>query len=393
MSDSSLSATPSAPRTKKDKSHLSPAHWLLGLFSLFLRSGGELTRVVGEMHHTWRDTPLPWDKQHQADLDKAPKAYLLVKLVLEHASNQLHKALEQVPTERVSQPLHRVRSAMNGVFGDKLEEWDHPLALTMECVDEHGSDVSLAALQAESDQGVVLLIHGLCLSESDWQGPDNRSFVAALRQQGFGVAWLRYNSGLPIWENGSALAQLLAAHWRTDNGKQLRMIGHSMGGLLIRSACHVAQREDQPWLQALSHAAYLASPHDGAPMEKIGNMANSILGVTPYARPLMALGNIRSQGIRSLRHANISEPLDQPHEQHVLPFHEGCEHLLLGARKFYEPGQRWLGDGLVPEESAMGGPHFPQQHPRIKRSMLDDVGHITLLQDARLYAMLTDWLR
>ncbi len=140
---------------------------------------------------------------------------------------------------------------MNGVFGDKLEEWDHPLALSMECVDEHGSDVSLAALQAESDQGVVLLIHGLCLSESDWQSPDNRSFVAALRQQGFGVAWLRYNSGLPIWENGSALAQWLAAHWCTDNGKQLRMIGHSMGGLLIRSACHVAQREDQPLVAGL----------------------------------------------------------------------------------------------------------------------------------------------
>ena len=390
MSDPTIAANPAEPR---GKSHLSPAHWLFGLFSLFLRSGGELTRVVGEMHHTWRDTPLPWDKHHQADLSKAPKPYILVKLVLEHASNQVHKALDHVPTEPVSQPLHRVRSAMNGVFGDKLKEWDHPLSLTMEWVDEHGHDVDLQTLQAESERGVVLFIPGLCLSESDWQGGENRRFVADLRQQGFGVAWLRYNSGLPIWENGAELARLLDFDWSRQQGKDLRLIGHSMGGLLIRSACHVAMQSDQGWLGSLSHVAYLASPHDGAPMEKIGNMANSILGVTPYARPLMAVGNIRSQGIRSLRHANVTAPHDDTHKQVVLPFYENCEHLLVGARKFYEPGQRWLGDGLVPEDSAMGGPHFPAHHARIKRTMLDDTGHITLLKDERLYALLGEWLR
>ena len=127
-------------------------------------------------------------------------------------------------------------------------------------------------------------------------------------------------------------------------------------------------------------------------MEKIGNLANSLLGVTPYARPLMALGNIRSLGIRSLRHANVTPPHDDSHQQIPLPFYEGCEHLLLGARRFYEPGQRWLGDGLVPEESAMGGPHFPGSHPKVQRHMLDDVGHITLLKDARLYDSLQRWL-
>lgn len=389
MIDSDISAHPAAPR---DKSHLSPAHWLFGLFSLFLRSGSELTRVVGEMHHTWRDTPLPWDKHHQADLSKAPKPYLLVKLVLEHASNQVHKALEHVPVEPVSQPLHRVRSAMNGVFGDKLKEWDHPLSQTMLWVDEHGHDVHMPTLQAESERGVVVFIHGLCLSESDWQGAENRGFVAGLRKQGFGVVWLRYNSGLPIWENGAALAQLLESAWSCESGKDLRLLGHSMGGLLIRSACHVARQSDQHWLDSLSHAAYLASPHDGAPMEKIGNMANSILGVTPYARPLMALGNIRSQGIRSLRHANVTEPHDDTQQQMVLPFYDGCEHLLIGARKFYEPGQRWLGDGLVPEDSAMGGPHFPEHHPSVTRNMLDNTGHITLLKDGRLYELLREWL-
>lgn len=380
----------------RGRPHLSPAHWLLGLFSLALRSSGELTRVVGEMHHTWRDTPLPWDKSHQADISRAPKPYLLIKLLFEHSANKLHKALDMVPaTERVSQPLHRVRSAMNGVFGDKLVEWDHPLAVPMELVDEHGHDVLLPELQSASPQGVVLFIHGLCLSEGDWQGHHHSLFVERLRQQGYGVAWLRYNTGLPIWKNGELLDRLLTSNWNSTDDKQLLLMGHSMGGLVIRSACHYAQQsqpQSSQWLSALSHAAYIASPHDGAPMEKIGNLANSLLGVTPYARPLMALGNIRSLGIRSLRHANVTPPHDDSHQQRPLPVYEGCEHLLIGARRFYEPGQRWLGDGLVPEESAMGGPHFPRTHPKVQRHMLDDVGHITLLKDARLYESLQQWL-
>ncbi|MEE2732404.1 MAG: alpha/beta fold hydrolase [Pseudomonadota bacterium] len=375
------------------RAHLSPVHWLFGLLSLALRSGGELTRVVGEMHHTWSEAPMPWDKTHQADIQRAPKTYLLIKMLLESSATQLHRILDRVPaTERVSQPLYRVRSAMNGVFGDKLNEWEHPLALPMETVDEQGGEVALSRLQAESAQGVVLFIHGLCLSEGDWQGPDHQAFVTGLRQQGYAVAWLRYNTGLPIWENGSRLDQLLSQQWKPAHDKRLVMIGHSMGGLIIRSACHAASQSRGAWLSALTHAAYLASPHDGAPMEKIGNLANSLLGVTPYARPLMALGNIRSLGIRSLRYANVTPPQDASQRQQPLPMYEGCQHLLLGARKFYEPGQRWLGDGLVPEASAMGGEHFPLSHTQVRREMLDDVGHITLLQDPRLYRLLCNWL-
>lgn len=373
--------------------HLSPMHWLFGLFSLVLRSSGELTRVVGEMHHTWSDVPAPWDKSHQADIQRAPKPYLLIKLLFEQGANKLHQALDVFPAkERVSQPMHRLRSAMNGVFGDKLVEWDHPLAVPMDLVDEHGDEVCLQQLQHESSRGVLLFIHGLCLSEVDWQGPHHQRLVSELRQRGYGIAWLRYNTGLPIWENGALLDQLLSANWEATDDKPLLLVGHSMGGLLIRSACHWAAEAEHQWLASLSHAAYLASPHDGAPMEKIGNLANSLLGVTPYARPLMALGNIRSLGIRSLRYANVTPPHDESHRQAPLPIHEGCEHFLLGARKFYEPGQRWLGDGLVPEDSAMGGPHFPVTHPRVRRQMLEDVGHITLLQDERLYSALHSWI-
>ena len=382
-------------RTAAPQRGHSPIHWILGLVTLLLRSGGELTKMVGEIHHTASDSPLPWDKQHQPDLSRAPKPYLWIKILLEQAANNIHRAVEHLPSTDFPQPLVRLRSAMNGVIGDKLNDWNHPLTQSMEVVDELGHKQSIAELKQQSSKGVVLFVHGLCLSEFDWQGSAHGGFVEQLRSQGFGIAWLRYNTGLPMWENGVELAHMLEQQWQwaPECSKRIRLIGHSMGGLIVRSALYHGEFEyQQRWIQHVTHTAYLATPHDGAPLEKIGNMANNLLGNTPYSKPLMALGNIRSRGIRSLRHGNITAPLDANETQRPMPFHAGSKHLLLAAVKYREASNRWLGDGLVPQASAMGGPHFPQQHKQIERIVLDDVGHIRLLQDLRTYDVLTQWL-
>ncbi|RLP56422.1 MAG: alpha/beta fold hydrolase [Ketobacter sp.] len=370
-------------------------HWLFGLFTLAMRSGGELTRVAGEMHHTVTAAPMPWDAKHQADFSKAPKVYKLVKLVFEYGSDSIHQWVNRLPGQTpASGALVRMRSALNGVVGDKLVEWDHLLAMGMETVDELGNDIQLSQLNLQKRKSLVLFVHGLCLSEHDWQGPGHSELVAKLREQGHQVAWIRYNTGLPIWENGRQLAELLDQYWTQTKPRKssITMIGHSMGGLVIRSANHYAEKQRHAWLVASHNAAYLASPHAGAPLEKIGNFSNSMLGATPYSKPLMALGNIRSRGIRSLRHANVTEPEHENAPQPWLPMSDKSHHLLVGARRFYESGNRWLGDGLVPEDSAMGGPYFPQQHPNVERVMLDQVGHLALLQDHRMYVYLQRWL-
>lgn len=378
---------------RKERGH-SPIHWIMGLMTLVLRSGSELTKVVGEIHHTASESPWPWDKNHQPNVAHAPKPYVWIKLLLEHVANNIHRAIDQLPSKAFPQPLNRVRSAMNGVLGDKLHDWDHPLTQTMEIVDEHGHKESLARLADGSQQGVVLFIHGLCLSEYDWQSPAHSDFVETLRSQGFGVAWLRYNTGLPIWENGELLSQIIEEDWsnaRTEN-KAIRLIGHSMGGLILRSAVHHAKHDfHHKWVSALTHSAYISAPHDGAPLEKIGDMANKLLGNTAYTKPLMALGNIRSRGIRSLRHGNVTKPDNPKEHQSPLPFHEECDHLLVGALLNQDPSNVWVGDGLVPEKSAMGGPHFPEYHYRVERVMLDDVGHLKMLHDKRTYDAIQQW--
>lgn len=377
-----------------------PLKWLVGLFSLALRSGSELTHLVGQMHRTYSDAPPiinmpPFSQTPEPHGNRSiPKIYALIRLLLEQSADKLHQAVAHLPsTDHQPEALRRVHSGMNGVFGDKLQEWKHPLALSMTLVNEQGVPVTLADLQAHNARGVLLFVHGLCLSEVDWQTYENRRFVAELQQQGIGVAWVRYNSGLPIWENGSALAQFLADHWQPEGHQVLHLIGHSMGGLIIRSALHHAEHvHASEWLNAVENVAYIATPHAGAPLEKIGNFANSLLGVSPYSKPLMALGNIRSRGIRSLRHGNIVAPVDESEQQAPVPFNARVRHFLLAARMGDDPAKRWLGDGLVPVASAMGEGHFPSQHDNIQRVFLDQVGHLSLLGDARLYDALRQWL-
>lgn len=378
----------------------SPLKWLVGLLSLALRSGGELAHLAGRMHHTIAQVPPVVDPallglsspatEHHA----IPKTYALVRLLLTQGADQLHRAIAHLPSQdHLPVPLRRVHSGMNGVFGDKLQEWGHPLALSMEVVDEQGRVKSLSELQARHRRGVLLFVHGLCLSEQDWQTRSHQRFVSHIKQQDIGVAWLRYNSGLPIWENGVALSQLLAERWQPAEDQSLMLAGHSMGGLVIRSALHHGEHvHASDWVHSVTHAAYLASPHAGAPLEKIGNFANSLLGVSPYSRPLMALGNIRSRGIRSLRDGAVVKAQDDHRDPVVVPFSDRMRHLLLAARMGDDPAKRWLGDGLVPLASAMGEGHFPPQHAQIERVVLDDVGHIRLLADERLYAALVQWL-
>lgn len=378
----------------------SPLKWLVGLLSLALRSGSELTHLVGQMHRTYADAPpvvnLPMLKPGSVRPDNTaiPKTYALIRLLLEQGADKLHQAVAHLPSQdHLPVPLRRVHSGMNGVIGDKLQEWRHPLAQTLELVDEQGRVLQLSQLQSRHRNGVMLFVHGLCLSECDWQTPEHQRFVQTLQQQDIGVAWVRYNSGLPIWENGVAFSHFLGEHWQPDLPQPLMMVGHSMGGLVMRSAMHHAGYvHAYDWVESVTHAAYLASPHAGAPLEKIGNFANSLLGVSPYSKPLMALGNIRSRGIRSLRHGNIVEPDPSTDTQFPVPFNDQIRHFLLAARIGDDPAKRWLGDGLVPVASAMGEGHFPPRHEQIERLLLDDVGHLRLLGDERLYAALQQWL-
>lgn len=358
----------------------------LALAHMGLQGAGELTRLVAETHATIASAPLPWRRDAMAPAHHAPFPYRLVTQSFLYLARLAHGLLgpASIPAGERGQLFY---SALNGVCGDKLEAWSNPLAQSMMLCDEQGHP--LPANWAAHSGEVMVFIHGLCLSEREWQTPAHTAFVTAWRAEGHAVAWLRYNSGRSIPENGRSLSELLESRFAAADAPRLTLIGHSMGGLLIRSASHHASATNAAWLARLHQAAYLASPHQGAPLERLGNALNNTLGLTPYSKPFMRLGNIRSQGIRDLRHGRVHAEL-----RHI-PLHPGARHLLLAVHMGSGIEGHWMGDGLVPVRSALGQ-HIDADRalsaPDLTRRELPAINHMALLADDRVYAELQDWL-
>jgi hypothetical protein len=376
-----------------------------GLSHLALRGAAGVANLAAEVHSVIAQGPWMFDPLLRPDARRAPLPYRIVF----HGLRTLADLTTVVPNvaDPRSEPRHWLRfcAALNGVMGDRLVAWRSPLATAFGAHAADGTALDLTRLQQASPAGTVLFVHGLCCAELEWQTPAHVRFVAELEANGIGVAWLRYNSGRAIHENGWDLAALLAAHIVSGPDlPPLVLIGHSMGGLVILSACEAASRQEHAWLRQLTHAAYLGSPHHGTPLERAGNRANWLLSVTPYTLPFMRLGNIRSRGIKDLRYgcvtaedsATLSDRSHVDRRATAVPLLPHIHHLLLAASLDARRGGKWVGDGLVPLRSALGEHRaraLRLDAPQVTRVHVTGVNHVAMLGDERVYDALRAWLR
>lgn len=302
-----------------------------------------------------------------------------------------------------------VLAALNGVLGDRLAQDGNPLAVPMQWR-QHGQVLDLAALHASgaATGKVLLLVHGLCMNDLQWQrqGHDHGAHLA--RALGYTPVYLRYNTGLHTSLNGRALAdqtEALLAAWPVPV-QELTVLAHSMGGLVARSAWHCAQAAGQHWPARLKHLVFLGTPHHGAPLERAGHWADVLLESTPYSRPFAALGRLRSAGITDLRHGHVLDADWQgqdrfghhPDRRQPVPLPQGvaCYAVAatLAARRS-PVAERLVGDGLVPLRSALGLHADPARTLGFAQShqcVLHRTGHLGLLGDAAVARQLVQWL-
>lgn len=264
--------------------------------------------------------------------------------------------------------LRVAHAALNGIVGDHLQSTAHPWAQSMQLVDQHGREIDVATLQGAR---LLLFVHGLCMSERGWMNTELLRWMARCEQAGYRLAFLRYNSGRSIVENGHQLSLRLAA----IAPRRLVLVGHSMGGLLMRAA--YAHDSASRWLSSLRLAVYLGSPHRGAPLERLGERGNRLLALTPWSEPLMRLGAVRSQGIQDLRHGEVgSHERELPKSAH---HHLVAAQIRIAGRDWMP---HWLGDGLVPVRSALGQDLSGEQALRaqhLQRHLLPGLHHMDLL--------------
>ncbi|MBL8518916.1 MAG: alpha/beta fold hydrolase [Betaproteobacteria bacterium] len=314
-------------------------------------------------------------------------------------------ALPQAVEEGAASPEREaIVSALNGVMGDYLAASGNPLALAM-TIRSGGRPLTLTrtALKKtlpEANGRVLLLIHGLCMNDLQWTRAGHNHGTHLAAKLGFTPVYLRYNTGLHIADNGrelSALLEKLVAAWPVAV-RELVIVGHSMGGLVARSACVAADlecRQTPRWRKLLKRMVFLGTPHFGAPLERGGHWVDLLLGATPWSAPFAQLGKIRSEGITDLRHGTL---VDATH--HPLPRGVRCHAVAATTSRATDKQglvqKKLWGDGLVPIDSALGlhaDPALALKIPAARRMVVHSTNHLDLLCSAPVAEKLEKWLK
>lgn len=395
----------------KPRSHVDD---LRGVSRLAIEATEAVTALVEEIHRTIGGGPAvlgrPLDGPTRAFT--AP-VYATVRGVTRWVGAGIDRALATLaPLLGDGAPgpeREALRAVVNGVLGDYLAAQGNPLAIEME-LRHGGAPVPLepAALRAAlPDAGgkVLVLVHGSCMNDAQWRRAGHDHGEALARDLGYTPLYLRYNSGLHISSNGRALAalleQLLAA-WPVPV-EALALVGHSMGGLVARSACAHAERAGHRWRHALGALVCLGSPHHGAALERAGNWVDVLLGLSRYSAPFARLGQIRSAGVTDLRHGCVRDE-DRggrgrfaygPDPRGPLPLPDGVACYAVAGSLAAAPAARPPGDGLVAVDSALGRhprPELTLGFPAAHQLVAFGTGHLDLLSSPTVYAALRAWL-
>ncbi|MGE5162381.1 MAG: esterase/lipase family protein [Betaproteobacteria bacterium] len=390
---------------KLNRTHAADLH---GVARLAFEATAGIVDVVERMHHTIQRRPWPLGKP-RAGSTRGITGFVYrtvrgsVRLIGRGVDASLAPVVELMPEGAAGPRRDALLAAINGVYGDYLARTGNPLAIPMSVrhrgqpVDPSDPADSLRAIGGSAPTGrVLLLVHGLCMNDLQWRRDGHDHGAALAAALGCTPLYLRYNSGLHVADNGAELAETLeklVAAWPCPV-EDLTILGHSMGGLVARSACHHAEAKGHAWPERLRKLVFLGTPHHGSPLERGGHGLDYLMSLSPYSAPLTRLGRSRSAGIRDLRHGTItrgkhrSAPLPARVERYAMG-------AMLGEHRNVV-SERLVGDGLVPLDSALGLHEdparcvgFPKSHQWIGARM----GHLELLSRPEVYRQLEKWLR
>jgi pimeloyl-ACP methyl ester carboxylesterase len=341
---------------------------------------------------------------------------------------------------------HFFLPVLNGALGDQLAARHDARAIQLS-FRRGGHDVAVADLHlSEPRQKTVVFVHGLMGDELIWQTGAATDAGAPLRygprlaaEAGLRVLYVRYNTGLHISENGRALshllAELLAAY--PEAVGELVLVGHSMGGLVVRSAGYYGNEQlamsneqaltkgnrpqklpiapcslligNDTWLAHLRAVFLLGVPHEGSYLEQNSRLVERLLrriDLFPTRFVSNAIAR-RSNGIKDLGQALlVDEDWQQPDDpalprpRTVVPLLPGVRyHVLVGAwlrASLPQAVRDYFGDGLVGSASGRGQLFSDETAlppgTSVRTARFEAQHHVGLLHHPEVYQYLRQWV-
>ena len=279
-----------------------------------------------------------------------------------------------------------VHSALNGLLGDRLDAGASVLSIGMS-VRKDGQDIPPAELEGAFPAAtgrIVVFLHGLGEHDAHWSqgGARGSSYPEAVARAGWTPVVLRYNTGLSLTANGTALAQLLEEvydDWPVPL-ERIALVGHSLGGLVARAGCAVGSTRSTGWRGLVTDMITLGTPHLGADLARLVQIGSKSLARLPETAAFARILDVRSVGI-----VELSSGLGADENA------TDIRHRLVSGSL---PGA-WgmlFGDLMVRQGSATGKGGGAELFPDAEALHLDGVGHLELLNHAEVETALLRWL-
>ncbi|WP_082623903.1 lipase family alpha/beta hydrolase [Nocardioides sp. Soil805] len=288
-----------------------------------------------------------------------------------------------------------LRAAVNGLIGDRLADerprWAIPMAVRVDGRDVDLTSEAVRAAYPTATGRIVVFLHGLCEDESSWRRRRDvrgTTYAEGLADRGWTPVMLRANTGLTLRANGAALTavlQRLTQAWPVPV-ERIALVGHSMGGLVVRAAADVVDDSDDRWVDRVTDVVTLGTPHLGSPVAGGVGAGSRALARLPEAAALGRILDWRSVGVHDLVHGLAHDVPPLPHARYRLV-------AATLTRSPRHPVGAVLGDTLVRLPSAYGRGRSGELFPDADVLHVGGAGHLDLLNHPRVHEALLDWLR
>lgn len=329
------------------------------------------------------------------------------KHIVAPALRHVNFRFPNLQTAPLNPALHHFIGAINGVMGNYLFQHQNPMALPMVFYDHYGQ-----RLQGEVEGRVIILAHGLCMSHLSWNNGDYGGVGEKLLAQRDNnkILYLNYNTGRRISANGKTLAWLIEdLIQRNPRITSIDLIGHSMGGLVSRSALFYGKQNVHHWLNKVGNLVCIGSPHQGAVLERLGFMLQDRLGRSRLLNRIGRLTHIRSDGILDLRYGSVRdddwEHLDvrtgtMQDVRKPAPLPSRIKAFMVAGSIELKPQQskalEIIGDYLVSVSSALGehptNPKLSLKVPESHKAVFYGLNHMEIQYHSSVAEQIARWL-
>lgn len=327
------------------------------------------------------------------------------KHILAPALRHVNFRFPMLKQKTLSPNLHFLVGALNGVMGNFLFQQQNPLALPMVFYDHYGQRQT-----GDLAGRIVLMSHGLCMNHLTWSNGNFGGIGERLLAQRDNntMLYLNYNTGRRISSNGRSLAWLLEdLIQRNPRITSIDLIGHSMGGLVSRSALFYGKQNTHHWVNKVENLVCIGSPHHGAVLERLGFMLQDRLGRMPILNRIGRLTSIRSDGILDLRYGSVRDDDWEHLEARIgtmddvrkpAPVPSRINTFLIAGSIELKPKQskalEIIGDYLVSVSSALGehpNAQYQLKVPESHKAIFYGLNHMEIQYHSSIADQVTRW--